>query len=74
MTDYKISYGIKGLYDILSDESVEVKVGDDVTFHMREKEKVGTIIISSNDPNSTSLENEALVKIDERLRIHLFFL
>jgi len=66
LTDYRISYEIKGLHDVLRDELTEVKIGD-VTFHTRDKEKVGTIVLSSQDLATTTIENEALNRIDKAL-------
>ena len=48
MTQFKISYVISGLHDVIPNKDDSLQIGD-VNFHYRENERVGTISLEDID-------------------------
>lgn len=66
VTDFQISYTIKGLENLLRETTREIKF-DKVTFRTRETQKVGSIILQSSDADTRSIEIDALGLVDKAL-------
>jgi hypothetical protein len=66
VTKFKISYAIRGMDDVISGSITQVNFNS-VSFHKRENENVGTVIIDSKDSDPIIVEKDALYIIDQAL-------